>query len=311
MRLSWMTAALGLGLFVIDRVAGVPATADSLMTVVLALMGALSWALLKTRHYSSVAWLLVVFLFGMAASSTWFFGSVRTVNIVLILMGQVAAGIFLSRRGLLWTTLAAIVLLGLLTWADAADLLAGTPRFVVTWRTWMTQSAALLGVAAMMYLNRTQMRLAQELHLREATQRLKTQLDRDIGQERFARLFRASPTPIFVQSARTGAILDVNRAFEQVLGYSRNEVINKRDGFLWLHDEQYKAFSHDRRAARRTDWHPITGIGRNGQHMALQICGERDDGPDDGLRITALRLPGATTSALPTFYAPLEEAPDA
>ena len=45
--------------------------------------------------------------------------------------------------------------------------------------------------------------------------------------------------------------------------------------------------------------------------MALQICSERDDGPDDGLRITALRLPGAATSALPTFYAPLEEARDA
>ena len=311
MRLSWMTAALGLGLFVIDRIAGVPATADSMMTLVLAVMGALSWVLLKTRHYDSVAWLLVVFLFGMAASSTWFFGSVRTVNIVLILMGQVAAGIFLSHRGLLWTTCAAIALLGLLTWADAAGVLAGTPRFVVSWRTWMTQSASLLGVAAMMYLNRTQMRLAQEMHLKEATQRLKTQLDRDIGQERFSRLFRASPTPIFVQSARTGAILDVNRAFEQVLGYSRNEVMNKRDGFLWLHDEQYKAFSHDRRGARRTDWHPITGIGRNGQHIGLQICSERDEGPDDGLRITALRLPGASTRALPTLYAPLEAAGDA
>ena len=102
MRLSWMTAALGLGLFVIDRLTGVPTTADSMMTLVLAVMGALSWLLLKIRRYNSVAWLLVVFLFGMASASTWFFGSVRTINIVLILMGQVAAGIFLSRRGLLW-----------------------------------------------------------------------------------------------------------------------------------------------------------------------------------------------------------------
>ena len=311
MRLSWMTAALGLGLFVIDRAAGVPATADSLMTLVLAVMGMLSWVLLKIRQYNSVAWLLVVFLFGMAASSTWFFGSVRTINIVLILMGQVAAGIFLSRRGLVWTTAAAITLLGLLTWADAAGVLAGTPRFVVTWRTWMTQSASLVGVAAMMYLNRTQMRMAQALQLKEAMQRLQTQLDRDIGQERFARLFRASPTPIFVQSARTGAILDVNRAFEQTLGYSRKEVMNQRDGFLWVHDGRYSAFSHQRRSARRTEWLPITGIGRNGQHIDLQICSERDDGPDDGLRITALRLPGASTSALPTFYAPLEETGDA
>lgn len=307
MRLSWMTAALGLGLFVIDRIAGVPATADSLMTLVLAVMGLLSWALLKVRRYNSVAWLLVVFLFGMAASSTWFFGSVRTVNIVLILMGQVAAGIFLSRRGLVWTTVAAIALLGLLTWADAAGVLAGRPRFGVTWRTWMTQSVSLMGVAAMMYLSRTQMRMAQALHLKEALQRLQTQLDRDIGQERFSRLFRASPTPILVQSARTGAILDVNRAFEQVMGYPRKAVMNKRDRFLWLDDERYAAYSQDRHGARRTDWHGITGIGHNGQHIELQICSERDEGSDDGLRITVLRLPGTAISALPTFYAPLAE----
>lgn len=306
MRLSWMTSVLGLALFAVDRVIGTPVTADSMMTLVLAVMGALAWGLLKVRRYNSVAWLLVVFLFGMAAASTYFYGSVRTINIVLLLMGQVAAGIFLSRRGLLWATAAAVALLGLLTWADAAGLLSGHPRFAVSWRNWLSQCASLVGVAAMMFLNRTQVRLAQDLHLREATRRLQSQLDRDLGQGRFSRLFRASPTPIFVQSMRTGAILDVNLAFESVLGYTRKEVLNRRDSFLWRHDDAYAAFSQDRRAHRRTGWHAITGIGRNGQHVNLQICSERDDGSDDGLRITVLRAPGFTSSAMPTVYAPLE-----
>ena len=99
----------------------------------------------------------------------------QTICIALILMGQVASGIFLSRRGLVCTTAAAIALLGGLTWAEAAGLLAGQPRFVVGWRTWMTQSMSLVGVAAMMYLNRTQMHMAQAMHLREATQRLKAE----------------------------------------------------------------------------------------------------------------------------------------
>ena len=311
MRLSWMTAALGLGLFAIDRYTGVPATADSMMTLVLAVMGALSWLLLKTRHYNSVAWLLVVFLFGMAAASSWFFGSVRTVNIVLILMGQVAAGIFLSRRGLALTTVAGIVLLGVLTWADATGLLAGTPRFVVGWRTWMSQIASLVGVAAMMYLNRTQMRMVQALHLREAMQRLKAQLDRDLGQDRFVRLFQSSPTPIFVQSARTGAILDVNKAFVRTLGYERKDVLNRRDGFLWQQDEHHRQFVLDRRATRRTGWHPITALCRDGQALALQISTERDDDPNDGLVITAMRVQGSTAGALPTMHAPLEGTPNA
>ena len=311
MRLSWMTAVLGLGLFAVDRLTGVPATADSMMTLVLAVVGMLSWVLLKLRHYNSVAWLLVVFLFGMATASTWFFGSVRTVNIVLILMGQVASGIFLSRRGLVMTTVAAIALLGVLTWADAAGLLAGQPRFVVGWRTWMTQSASLVGVAAMMYLNRTQMRMAQALHLREAMQRLKTQLDRDLGQDRFARLFESSPTPIFVQSARTGAILDVNQAFERTLGYARQDVLNRREGFLWLQDEDHQRFVRDRRATRRTGWHPITALSRDGRPLALQISSERDDDPNDGLLITAMRVPGSVTGGLPTTHVPLEGLPDA
>lgn len=307
MRVSGMTAALGLGLFAVDRFTGVPATADSMMTLVLAVMGALSWVLLRVGRYNSVAWLLVVFLFGMAAASTWFFGSVRTVNIVLILMGQVASGIFLSRRGLIWTTVAAIALLGVLTWADAAGILAGQPRFAVGWRTWMTQSASLLGVAAMMYLNRTQMHMAQALHLREARQRLKTQLDRDLGQDRFARLFQSSPTPIFVQSARTGAILDVNQAFERTLGYTRKDVLNRREGFLWLQDEDHQRFVRDRRATRRTGWHPITALSRDGRPLVLQISCERDDDPNDGLLITAMRVPGSLTGVLPTVYAPLED----
>lgn len=310
-RLSWITAAIGLGLFAVDRIAGVPLNGDSMMTLVLAVMGALSWGLLKTRRYNSVAWLLVAFLFGMAASSTWFYGSVRTINIGLILVGLVASGIFLSRRGLIWTTAGAIALLGGLTWADASQLLAGTPQFLVGWRTWISQSLCLVGVAAMMYLNRTQMRMAQELHLREAIKRLKAQLGRDHGQERFLQLFRTSPTPIFVQSARSGTIMDVNKAFEQVTGYSRSEVVNRRDDFLWLQDERHEAYLRQLRSAKQIEWLPITAICRNGQQLALQISSDQEDGSDDALRITAMRVPSNVVGVLPTEFAPLERGPDA
>ncbi len=88
-------------------------------------------------------------------------------------------------------------------------------------------------------------------------------------------------------------------------------MLHRRDGFLWLHDAQHAAFVQERRSRRRTDWFPITGVGRNGQPIALQICSERDDGSADGLRITLLRVPGHTASVLPTQYAPLEGLVDA
>ncbi len=307
-RLSLLTLVVGLSLFGIDRFMGVPLTGDSFMTLVLALMGALSWALLKTRQYNSVAWLLVLFLYGMAAASAWFYGSVRTTNILLILVGQVASGIFLSRQGLVGATLAAIGLLGVLTWADAQDLLAGQPRFDVTWRTWLSQSICLMGVTSMMYLNRTQMLLAQDMHLKEAAQRLRSQLDRDIEQDRFSRLFHASPTPIYVQSARSGAILEVNEAFERTLGYAGSEVLNRRDGFLWLHDDAYQHFAQERRSSLRTSWCPVTALCRDGRELAVEASSERDEDMGQGLVITALRVPGNHAAALPTLLAPLEEA---
>lgn len=178
-----------------------------------------------------MAWLLVVFLFGMAAASTWFFGSVRTVNIALILMGQVAS--------------------------------------------WM-------------FLNRTQMHMAQAMHLRDATQRLKAQLDRDLGQDRFLRLFQSSPTPIFVQSSRAGAILDVNQAFERTLGHARKDVLNRRDGFLWLQDEEHQRSVRDRRASRRTGWQPAGWRRSDGRGVEVLVSREPNEDPGGLLILTTV-----------------------
>lgn len=302
-QLSLLASALALGLFVTERLMGVPLSADGFLSLVLAGMGVVSWFLLKTRHYSSVAWLLVSCLFAMAAASTVFFGSVRTVDNALILVGQIAVGIFLSRQALVRTTVGAIVLLGVLTWADANGLLLGQPQFEVGLRTWLTQAACLVGVAMMMHLNRTQMRTAQALHLQEAHQRLKTQLDRDLGLERFTRAFRSSPTPIFVQSARTGAIVDANPAFELAMGYRRKDVMGKSDGFLWLHDQHHEDFVRDRSTALRTEWHAITGLCQDGRHVAVQICSEMDEDPEDSLVITVMRLPDSASGPWPPTYA--------
>lgn len=298
-KLAIFASALALGLFFVERLTGAPLDADSFLSLLLAAMGVVAWALLKTRHYASVVWFLVVGLFVMAVASTFFYGSVRTVDNALILVGQIAVGIFYSRRALVWTTVGSIGLLGVLTWADASGLLLGTPNFDVSLRTFLPVAACLVGVALMMYLNRTQMRAAQDLHVLEARQRLQTQLDRDLGQGRFRRVFRSSPTPIFVQSAQTGEILDVNPAFERALGYQRKDVLNKRDRFLWVHDQQHGEFARNRRTALRTEWHPVTAICCDGQHLSLLICRERDEDPADKLVITIMQVVGKPELALP------------
>ena len=290
--LALLVVTLTLLLFVVDRLMGLPVNADSLLGLGLGAVALLGWWWLRGGRYAGVGWLLVASLLAQAAASAYFFGSVRTMNIWLIVVAQIGVGIFLSRRALVWTTSGAILLLGMLTWADAQGWLRGPPAFEVGWRTWMTQVACLLGVAVMVYLNRTQMQTAQEQQLQEARQRLHAQLERDQGLERFSRIFFSSPTPIFVQSARTGHILDVNQAFEQVMGYPREAVLNRRDVFLWLQDARHDAYVRGRRQQWRTGWQPITGVRADGRHLALLICSERDEVPDDSLVITALRWQG-------------------
>lgn len=291
-KLALLVSALALGLFGVERFMGVPLDADSYLSLFLAGAGLVAWFFLRKQYYAGVAWSLVVCLFSMAAASTYFFGSVRTVDIALILVGQIVVGIFLDRLALIWTTVGAMTLIGTLAWADAQGLLLGPPDFTVGLRMFMSQAACLVGVAAMMYLNRTQMRTAQDLHLQEAHQRLRAQLDRDLGHGRFKRLFLTSPTPIFVQSAQTGRILDVNPACERALGYPRKALVDKRDSFLWVHDQQYEGFMRGRRSTLRTEWLPVTAIRHGGEHLPVLVCRERDEDPQEKLVITFMRVLG-------------------
>lgn len=290
--LALVVAGLTVALFFSDRLLGIPVDADSYLGLGLGAVALTGWCLLRRRHFVGVAWLFVISLLLQASASAYFYGSVRTINIWLIVAAQIAVGIFLSRRSLVWTTWGVILLLGLLTWADAQGFLRERPVFAVGWRTWMTQAACLTAIAVMVYLNRTQMHSAQKQHMHEAQQRLQAQLERDHGMERFSRVFFSSPTPIFVQSARTGHILDVNPAFEQIMGYARGVVLNRRDAFLWRQDAQHEQFARSRRSQWRTGWQPITGLSADGRELALLICSERDDEPGDAMVITALRLKG-------------------
>lgn len=297
--LALLVSVLALGLFAIERFVGVPLDADSYLSLFLAGAGLVAWFLLQKQYYAGAAWFLVACLFSMASASTYFFGSVRTVDNALILVGQIAVGIFLSRQALVWTTVGTTALFGVLTWADAHGLLLGTPDFGVGLRTFLSQAACLAGVAVMMYLNRTQMRTAQNLHLQEAHQRLQTQLDRDLGHGRFKRLFLSSPTPIFVQSAQTGRILDVNPACERALGYPRKALVDRRDSFLWVHDQQYEHFVRDRRSALRTEWMPVNAIRNGGEHLLVLLCRERDEDPQERLVITFMRVQGDQAAVEP------------
>lgn len=57
-----------------------------------------------------------------------------------------------------------------------------------------------------------------------------------ISEDRFFKVFQASPDPIAIASFRNGQFLDINNSFLEVLGYRRNEVIGRtaNDLNLWV-----------------------------------------------------------------------------
>ncbi len=99
-QLALLIAVLASGLFVVERGLGVPLDADSYLVLALAGAGLVAWLLLRRQHFAGVAWFLVGCLFAMAAASTYFYGSVRTVDTALILVGQMVVGVFLGRKAL-------------------------------------------------------------------------------------------------------------------------------------------------------------------------------------------------------------------
>jgi PAS domain S-box-containing protein len=287
MSLLWAVVAMVSLSFALDRLTGIPIDAKGGIEILFAITCMACVGLLRRERYATVAWLMVALLFSTTAATAYFFGTARTVTIFLLAAGQVVVGVFLSQRALLWTTLAAVgVLLGI-TWADVQGLLIDQLPPPVGLRTWSAQAVAVIAVAMIVFVNRTQMRTIQESLVSVAQQRMKIEADRNEGLDHFKLILEASPTPILLQSGRGGAILDVNPAFERVTGYARKDLLNRAGGFLWVKNAQLEAFVQSHGNQLCTDWMPITCLCSDGSTLAMFIRSEVDEGSEDRV-VTAM-----------------------
>ncbi len=255
----------------------------------LALFCALAWGLLRQGYAKYVPHLLVASTLATAVLSTLAYGSVRTAVNFLFVAAVTGAGIFLSKRALLLTLGASVLVLGLLIYAESHGWLTETPYFGVGLRVWLTYGATLAAVAIMVFYSRQRFTEVAQLQRDEIQRRQKTELDRDRQLERFARIFRSSPTPMLAQSARDGTILDVNPAFERCLHYSRNQLLGRTDVFLWARPEQRPAYVKRLRAQRRIDRMTIQALRANGVAFDALVSSEMADAREDRLIITTLQ----------------------
>lgn len=231
--------------------------------------------------------LMVIGLLSASTVSIIAFGSVRTAGVILMVGAVVCAGIFASRRALLLTTLAALALLGILSWVEWRGLLERrdltiTPSAVVTY------AACLIVVALMVHYSRHRdeqvlARLQAELEARQRTER-----ERDRSLHRFMRIFHNSPTPMLAQSPREGFILDVNPAFERCYGYTRDAILGHSDAMLWAEETQRISYIEQLTEQRRTDSVPARSVRADGTLFDVLVSSEMSEQPGDRLVITTI-----------------------
>jgi PAS domain S-box-containing protein len=256
-------------------------------TALVALIGWLAYVLVRLGYTTYMPHLTVYAVLTAASLAVMAFGSVRTAAGFVFVAAVAGAGIFLGRTALIISVIYSVGSLGLLTLAEVRGLLHA-PVFTVGTKVWVTQSTVLVVVAILVFYSRKRVSIALAHQMEETERRKRTEKERDLSMERFARIFRNSPSPMIAQSGHTGLILDVNPAFERCYGYTRDEALGRADTILWADPEQRTNYLRRLFAARRTEQERVSGLRSDGSRFEALISSEMGDDPEDRLVITTV-----------------------
>ena len=291
--LLWVCMVVGiaaLGIAAVDLLLSPPEQSEATIAGALSAIAWACWLALRTRRLSPepVAALVILGVLATATFSVIAYGSVRTAVNFLFVAAVVGAGIFLGRRALLASVVVTAALLGLLGWIEAQGGFAHTPNFSMNLRVWLTQATTLVVVGlVVMHGRAVSLRALQRLR-HELERRHQTEQERDRSLERFTRIFRSSPSPMIAQSARTGAILDVNPAFERCYGHRRGQVLGRQDTFLWADPMERERYMERLIAERHIAQHRARGRRADGSEFDAMVSSEMGNDEEDRLIITTV-----------------------
>jgi PAS domain S-box-containing protein len=296
--MSFVIGVAGLLVLMMELVLAAPGQHEGWVAGGLTVVAWLSFGLARSGRTRYTAHVIVATVLGAAIFSAITYGSVRTAVGFLFMGSVLGAGIFLGRTALIVTTAASIGSLGVLTWAESSGFLTAKPDFSVSLRVWITHSATVLVCALMVHHSRLRTNRAIRLKTQEFERRKATEQERDRSLERFARIFRTSPSPMLAQSARTGSILDVNPAFERSYGYTRDQVLGRQEQFLWADATQREAYLQRLYAERHVDQFSCQGRRSDGTVFEALISSEMGTDREDKLIITTVTDVSAQAGAM-------------
>lgn len=226
----------------------------------------LVWVMMLAYRLGSrqrVASLLVYTLVVASAAAIAAHGTVRSAASLVMMAAVVGAGTFLPRRSMIVCAVLAVTLLALLNAAENLGFLPD-PQTKTGPAVWLTQTMVLISLVVTVNYGRR--RLLEAFHAQHRALTLAGEVEAELraSEARVRALFSNNPAASIVQSVEKQAITDVNDAFLELFGYSRDGLIGHDVPSLWADPDALADFQQKLRKLRR-----ISG---------LQAVGQRQDG---------------------------------
>ncbi len=284
-------ALMMLGMALVDHLLAPPGHSLSHISLSMGVVALLSLLLVRSGRNE---WAIPLVVMGLLVVTSWAVashGSVRSASAFAFLCAVVMAGIYLSVRAMLATTVAGVLLLAGLTWAEAAGQLPPA-SMQADLRYWLMGSVIMVLIGAQLYHSRKATEAVYLRHLAQVEDRLRLEHERDRSHRRFQRIFQLNPTALLVQAAGTRAVLEVNPAFERRFGHAAAQVVGLPAARLWADPAQWQAHSQVLFEHGRTDWQPVRWLGADGQPQDVLVSSELNE-DSSGLLILTSVVDGA------------------
>ena len=255
-----------------------------------AALGLVSLMLLPVLNSSRANWVPVLLVYAALIAGTAVVlldGSVRSVGVLVILAGVVGAGTYLRCAtmvlsvGIAFAVLAALNLAGYHGWMQPLQNQSDLAL-------WLTQITVMVCLLVMLVYGRKRLEtfLENQQQALARWERLAGALQ--TSEARFTVLFQSTPAATLVQRHGTREVLEVNQAFERMVGHERHTLLGRTPPTLWATDSDRIRFRDLLKSQGGVHAMPATGRRRDGSTFECLVFAERVMAGADQLVMTML-----------------------
>jgi PAS domain S-box-containing protein len=255
-----------------------------------AALGLVSLILLPMLNSSLAGWVPVLLVYAALIAGTGIVlvdGSVRSVGVLVILAGVIGAGTYLRRAtmllsvGIAFATLGALNLAGYHGWMQPLQ----SPSELVLW---LTQVAVMVCLLVIVFYGRKRLEMVLETQQQALERWERVAKALQLSEARFTALFRNTPAATLVQSLESREVLEVNQAFERMVGHERDALLGRKPPDLWANESDHQLFRSLLESQGRVHAMPATGRHRDGSTFECLVFAERVEAGADHLVMTML-----------------------